>query len=199
MRRKRLYLLLLAVLILSIAFTLGNFSFAVSNATSSKEMGTAWQSNSTIKSGFCIYPDSQLGKLVGAALKNRGYRVLILRKPIQCDGQFVALWVDWLNVTYTPVFSKGQIRVVAVYSSAGDPTHYLLYKNATDKRRALIEFEKSETPQVRSYIILTISDTSEGIMSFRKYSEHLIKEAAKALTNSLEELHEEAEVKIRGF
>jgi hypothetical protein len=190
MRGKRLYVLLIAVLVLSVAFAWGNFAFAVSKATPIAQTGTARESNATVNPGFCIYPESKLGELVAEELKNRGERVLLLSAPVKCDGQFVAVWAEWLNVTYTPVFSKGQIRVIAIYSSAGDPTHYLIYKNATDKRKALITFEKSSTPQVRSYVILTVSDTSKGVMSLPGYSGHLMKEAAKVLANSLEKLQQ---------
>ncbi|ASJ09021.1 hypothetical protein A3L11_07180 [Thermococcus siculi] len=191
MRRRNVYILLLAVLILSVVFYWGNFAFAVSKAASTAQVGTARESNATVNPGFCIYPDSKLGELVADELRNRGHRVLLLSAPVQCDGQFAALWVEWINVTYTPVFARGEIKVIAIYSSAGDPTHYLRYRNATDRRTALIDFEKTEVPQIRSYVILTVSDTSKGIMSLRGYADHLMEQSAKALADSLEKLGKE--------
>lgn len=190
MRWINAYLAPIVVLVLSVAFYWGNFALVLSETAHDVQLGTAVEHDAKVNSGFCIYPNSKLGKLVAEELKSRGEKVLLFSSPIQCDGQFLAVWVEWLNTTYTPLFSKGEIRIGAIYSSAGDPSHYLIYRNTTDKREALISFEKSRRPQIRGYVILTVSDTSKGIMSFRGYSEHMMNEAAKALADSLEKLQQ---------
>lgn len=181
---RRAYALALVVLLV-LVFYLGNFTFASSETTSSGQSGSALSANATVNPGFCVYPDAPFGKMVAEELRNRGYKVLLLGAPVECDGQFVAVWVEWLNVSYTPFYARGSIRVGAIYSSAGDPTHYLRYRNATDKRTALIDFEKTSVPQIRGYLLITVSDSSKGLIGFRGYGNHLMKSAARSVVDSV--------------
>ncbi len=182
---RRAYALALVLVLLSVLFYWGNFAFASSKTTSSGQSGLAVSANATVNSGFCVYPDSPFEKMVAEELRNRGYRVLLLGAPVECDGQFLAVWVEWLNVSYTPFYARGSVRVSAIYSSAGDPSHYLRYRNATDKRRALIDFERTSVPQIRAYLIITVSDSSKGLIGFRGYSNHLLRIAAKSIASSV--------------
>ncbi|ASJ06951.1 hypothetical protein [Thermococcus pacificus] len=183
---RRAYALALVVVVaLSIAFYWGDFTFASSKTTSSVKFGSDVSTNATVNSGFCVYPDSPFGKMVAEELRNRGYKVLLLGAPVECDGQFLAVWVEWINASYTPLYAEGSIRVGAIYSSAGDPSHYLGYRNATDKEAALVNFEKTSTPQIRGYLRITVSDSSKGIIGFRGYAKHLMRSAAKSIASSV--------------
>ena len=179
------YALALVFILLAAVFYWGNFILAFSETTSSGQSGSALSANATVNSGFCVYPDSPLGRTVAEELRDRGYRVLLLSAPVECDGQFIAVWAEGLNVSYTPFYAEGSIRVGAIYSSAGDPTHYLRYRNATDGRTALIDFERTSVPQIRAYLIITVSDSSKGFIGFRGYSNHLMRSAASSVVDSI--------------
>jgi len=69
-----------------------------------------------------------------------GHKVKLLDEPKECDGQFLAVWVEKVNITYTPIKSSGAVRALAIYSSIGRPKHYLEYKNAENKTLALRSF-----------------------------------------------------------
>ncbi|WP_461865596.1 hypothetical protein [Thermococcus sp.] len=185
-KMKKVYLVGIAVMILALTFYFGDFTLARSETHASAQIGGLRNANATFNEGFCVYPDSPFGNLVAAELRARGHKVLTLSAPVECDGQFLAVWVEWFNVSYSPVLSKGHVQVIAIYSSVGDPSHYLKYKNATDKRRALIEFERSKQPQFQAYIITDVSDESEGFIAFRGYQDYLLRQAAKAVADQAE-------------
>ncbi|NJE10101.1 hypothetical protein [Thermococcus sp. MAR1] len=185
---KRASTLLLSLSILALVFYLGNFQLATSRVDSVAMTGISQSANTLFNEGFCVYPDSPFGNLVASELRARGHRVLTLSAPVECDGQFLAVWVEWFNVSYSPILARGQVRVVAIYSSAGDPSHYLKYRNATDKEKALMTFEGTDRPQFQAYIILHLSDDSRGIIGLRGYQNHLLREAVKATVDRIESL-----------
>ena len=183
---RRMYLISMVLIIMLISFYFGSFTLIISETNSSAQTATSRDANATFNEGFCVYPDSPFGNLVASELKARGHKVLTLSAPVECDGQFLAVWVEWVNVSYFPVFSKGQLKAVAIYSSAGDPSHYLRYRNSTDKRKALITFNETDGPQVQGYIIVRISDESKGIMSLRGYQDYLMRKAAEMVARQAE-------------
>lgn len=185
-KMKKVYLVGIVVMILTLTFYFGDFALARSETHASAQIGGLRNANATFNEGFCVYPDSPFGNLVAAELRARGHKVLRLSAPMECDGQFLAVWVEWFNVSYSPVLSKGHVRVIAVYSSVGDPSHYLKYRNATDKRRALIEFERTKKPQFQAYIIADVSDESEGFIALKGYRGYLLRQAAKAVADQAE-------------
>jgi hypothetical protein len=185
---RKVHLAGIVVIILVLAFYFGDFALVKSESHMNGQVGALKNANATFYTGFCVYPDSPFGKLVAGELMSKGYRVLLLPAPVECDGQFLAVWVEWSNVSYSPVFARGEVRVVAIYSSAGDPSHYLRYRNATDKKRALIEFLNTTEPQVQAYILADISDESVGIISVRGYHNYLLKQAAEVIADGVQDL-----------
>ncbi|ASJ12266.1 hypothetical protein [Thermococcus thioreducens] len=190
---RKTYGVVLTLAVLSLVFYFGSFTLANSETHVSVQTGSMRNVNATFNEGFCVYPDSPFGKMVATELKGRGHKVMTLSSPVECDGQFLAVWVEWFNVSYSPILAEGQVRVVAIYSSAGDPAHYLSYRNATDKEKALMAFSRTERPQFQAYILLDISDESRGIIGLRGYQNHLLREAVKATVDRIESLsHGEA-------
>ncbi|NJE30981.1 hypothetical protein E3E38_07985 [Thermococcus sp. 18S1] len=182
--------LLLVVLVFSIVFYFGTFTLGRSEARSEVHSEVASPINATFNRGFCVYPDSPFGKIVAGELRDRGHKVLLLAAPVECDGQFLAVWVNYTDVEYSPVLSKGSIRVVAVYSSAGDPADYLHYRNSTGEYVPGSSWITSE-PQVRAYLVVDVSDESKGLMGYSGYMQHLLKEAARAVVERVEGLSKE--------
>ncbi|WP_258084570.1 hypothetical protein [Thermococcus thermotolerans] len=191
---KKAYLVGTVVIILTLTFYFGDFALARSETHATSQIGSLKNVNATFNEGFCVYPDSPFGKMVAAELEERGHKVLTLSAPVECDGQFLAVWIEWFNVSYSPVLARGQVRIVAIYSSAGDPAHYLSYRNATDKESALMTFDRTDRPQFQAYILLDISDDSRGIIALRGYQNHLLREAVKATVDRVESIsHGEVE------
>ncbi|KUH33652.1 hypothetical protein APY94_05515 [Thermococcus celericrescens] len=184
MRRAYIAIVVLVVLVLALYF--GDFALAKSETYSTAQVGGSKDANATFSEGFCVYPDSPFGNLVADELRAGGHKVLILSAPVECDGQFLAVWVEGLNISYSPVLSKGRVRAVAVYSSAGDPTHYINYRNAMDKRTALTSFEKTGRAQFQAYIIAEVSDESEGFIAFKGYQDYLLRRAAEVIAHQAE-------------
>ncbi|HII67618.1 hypothetical protein [Thermococcus sp.] len=178
-----------------LAFYFGSFGFGKSEIHSSVQSGVAPTENVIFKESFCVYPDSKLGRIVAEELKNRGYKVSFLESPTECGGQFLAVWVEEINTTYSPFVAKGAIKVKAVYSSLGKPDHYLKYLNATDKERELITFVSNVDGEMQGYLVAYVTDSSKGLMSFRWYQEHLMEEVAKNLINSLVSAIENAKIR----
>jgi len=183
---RKAYVAVLVIVVLLLAFCSGDFILASSETHVSTQTAVAKSANAIFNEGFCVYPDSYFGKIVAAELKARGHKVITLSSPVECDGQFLAVWVEELNVTYSPVLSKGNVRVVAIYSSAGDPTHYLRYSNATDKDTALRTFYTTEGAQLQAYIIAEVSDESRGFISFKGYRNYLLRRAAEVIAHQAE-------------
>ncbi|WP_297092261.1 hypothetical protein [Thermococcus sp.] len=182
---RKVYAVVLVLVVLSFTFYFGNFFMARPETHTSARTGSMKSVNATFNDGFCVYPDSPLGKMVAEELRGRGYKVLLLSAPVECDGQFLAVWVKWFNVSYSPVLARGHVRVIAVYSSAGDPTHYLRYRNATDGTAALMDFEDTQIPQFQAYVLVDVSDESRGIIGLRGYQDYLMREAAKAVVGNI--------------
>ncbi|AEK72439.1 hypothetical protein GQS_02690 [Thermococcus sp. 4557] len=182
--------LLLVVLVFSLVFYFGTFTLGRSESRSEVHSEVASSANATFNRGFCVYPDSPFGKIVAGELMNRGHKVLLLAAPVECDGQFLAVWVNYTDVEYSPVLSKGSIRVVAVYSSAGDPADYPHYRNSTGEDVPGSSGITSE-PQVRAYLVVDVSDESKGLMGYSGYMQHLLKEAARAVVERVEGLSKE--------
>ncbi|NJE06204.1 hypothetical protein E3E36_08630 [Thermococcus sp. M36] len=186
MKKVGAFLLVFALTVLAVYF--GNFTLAKSETIANAQIGALRNANTIFNDGFCVYPDSSFGKMVAAELEERGHKVLTLSAPVECDGQFLAVWIEWFNVSYSPILARGQVRVVAIYSSAGGPTHYLSYRNATDKERALITFDRTDRPQFQAYILLDISDDSRGIIGLGGYRDYLTGKAVKAIVDHIENL-----------
>lgn len=178
--------LLLVVVTLSRIFYSGTFSLGESKTHSWSRSGIATAASATFYEGFCVYPDSHFGKLVRDELRGGGYKVLLLSAPVECDGQFLAVWVDGVNVSYTPFMARGRIKVIAIYSSLGRPKHYLEYLNATNKSLTLMSFVSDTPGEVQAYVMVDVEDSSIGIMGFIGYHDYLRREAAKALVDSAE-------------
>ncbi len=168
-----------------LAFYFGNFGLGKSKIHSSVQSGVASTKNVIFKESFCVYHDSKFGRIVAEELQNRGYKVSFLESPTECDGQFLAVWVDEITTTYSLFMARGSIKVGAVYSSLGRPDHYLKYLNATDKERELITFVSDVDGEMQAYLVAHVTDSSKGLMSVKWYQEHLMDEVAKALINSL--------------
>lgn len=181
----------LVVLVFSLVFYFGTFTLGRSEARSEVHSEVASPINATFNRGFCVYPDSPFGKIVAGELRNRGHKVLLLAAPVECDGQFLAVWVNYTDVEYSPVLSKGSIRVVAVYSSAGDPADYLHYRNAAGGRNASGSSGITSESQIRAYLVVDVSDESKGLMGYSGYMQHLLKEAARAVVERVEGLSKE--------
>ncbi|NJE46483.1 hypothetical protein E3E35_03440 [Thermococcus sp. GR7] len=177
-----------SLVLLSLLFYFGNFTLAKSETHSGTQVGATRSANATFNEGFCVYSDSAFGKFVVKELKARGYRILPLSTPVECDGQFLAVWVEGVNISYTLVKARGSVKAVAVYSSLGRPKHYLEYLNATDKRKALITFVSDIPGEVQAYTIVTITDDSKGILGLRGYEDYLLRQTAKALVDAVENL-----------
>ncbi|ACS89611.1 hypothetical protein [Thermococcus sibiricus] len=178
-----------------LAFYFGSFGFGKSEIHSSTQVGAASTKNATFKEGFCVYPDSKFGRVVAEELQNRGYEISVIGSPAECNSQFLAVWVEEINTTYSPFVAKGAIKVKAVYSSLGKPDHYLKYLNATDKERELITFISNVDGEMQGYLVAYVTDSSKGLMSFRWYQEHLMEEVAKNLINSLVSAIENAKIR----
>ncbi|NJE60950.1 hypothetical protein [Thermococcus sp. 21S7] len=183
---KKLHLVGMVMVVLVLIFYFGDFTLARSETHASVQTVGVRNTNATFNEGFCVYPDSPFGGLVASELRARGHRVLTLSAPVECDGQFLAVWVEWVNVSYLPVLSKGHVLAVAIYSSAGDPTPYLKYMNATDKKKALLKLEGTKKPQFQTHIIAEVSDESEGFIALRGYHDYLLRQAAKAIADQVE-------------
>ena len=168
-----------------LAFYFGNFGLGKSKIHSSVQSGVASTKNVIFKESFCVYHDSKFGRIVAEELQNRGYEVSFLDSPTECDGQFLAVWVDEITTTYSLFMARGSIKVGAVYSSLGRPDHYLKYLNATDKERELITFVSDVDGEMQAYLVAHVTDSSKGLMSVKWYQEHLMDEVAKNLINSL--------------
>ncbi len=178
---KKVAVFLLVLALAALVFYFGSFTLAKSETHMSAQTGGVRNANATFNNGFCIYPDSPFGKMVAAELKARGHKVLTLSALVKCDGQFLAVWIEWFNISYSPIIARGQVRVIAVYSSTGDPAHYLSYRNATNKERALIAFNRTGIPQFQAYILADVSDESWGLIGLRGYRDYLMRQAAKAI------------------
>ncbi|AFL94398.1 hypothetical protein CL1_0186 [Thermococcus cleftensis] len=186
---RKLHLAAAVLLVLLLAFYFGPFVFG-SSKTDSKVVVMPDQVNVSAGSGFCVYPDSTLGNLVASELRSRGYRVLLLSAPVECDGQFLAVWVEWINITYFPVSSRGHIRVGAFYSSSGDPGDYLSHLNSTGGMGVLSAFNESETPEGQAYLLVDVSDESRGLIGFAGYNRHLLEISSEALVDHVERILE---------
>ena len=184
---KRSYIAALIGIII-VAFIFGNFAFIKSKTESGASVGAGRScGNVTVKDGFCIYPNSNFGRLVAEELKARGENVVMLESPTKCNGQFLAVWVEEVNITYTPFFSKGSAKVHFIYSSIGDPSHYLRYKNATDKEKEFIKFIVNKS-EVEASGEIIVNDNSKGLMSFMGYQRYLLKQAAATIVNRVQKI-----------
>jgi len=188
---KKSTIVVVSFLFVALIFFAGNFAFVKSYSTSNVMTGIAKAGNiPTFKDGFCVYPDSHFGKLVAEELRNMGHKVKLLDEPKECDGQFLAVWVEKVNITYTPIKSSGVVRALAIYSSIGRPKHYLEYKNAENKTLALRSFVSDVRGEVQAYTIITLKDSSKGIMSFRGYQDYLLKLTAREIVKVIGKGHE---------
>jgi len=195
MKMKKWRIVAISLVFVLLAFYFGNFGFGKSEIRASTQVGVASTKNATFKEGFCVYPDSKFGRIVAEELQNRGYKVSVIGSPVECNSQFLAVWVEEINITYSPFVAKGTIKVKAVYSSLSKPDHYLKYLNATDKERELISFVSNVDGEMQAYLVAYVTDSSKGLMSFGWYLEHLMEEAAKTLVNSLAGAIENAKIK----
>ncbi|AHF80266.1 hypothetical protein [Thermococcus paralvinellae] len=186
---KKSTLVVVSFLFVALIFFAGNFVFVKSHSTSNAATGIAKAGNiSTFKDGFCVYPDSYFRKLVAEELRNEGHKVKLLEEPKECDGQFLAVWIEEINLTYTPIKSSGAVRVIAIYSSIGRPKHYLEYINSENKTAALKSFVGDVNGEVQAYTIITVRDSSWGIMSLRGYQDYLLKLAAREIVKAIDKI-----------
>ncbi|MCD6372747.1 MAG: hypothetical protein J7L37_04275 [Thermococcus sp.] len=191
MKKVHVVVVATAVIILSLVFCFGSFTLASSKTHTSIQRAVAKSADAAFNEGFCVYPNSPLGKMVAEELRARGHRVLTLSSPIECDGQFLAVSIEWVNISYFPLTAKGHIRAITIYSSAGDPTHYLQYRDAKEKEKALKSFERTQRPQLQAYLLVDVFDESKGLICLRGYQDHLIRETAKAIAGAVERLSKE--------
>ncbi|MDK2782975.1 MAG: hypothetical protein PWQ32_564 [Thermococcaceae archaeon] len=185
---KRSHIALILVLAVVTAFIFGDFVFISSRSDINASTGVGRVcGNVTINEGFCIYPNSDFGRIMADELQARGEEVVILESPTKCEGQFLAVWVEEMNVMYSPFFSRGSIKAHFIYSNVGDPAHYLRYENATDKEKEFIKFivNKSEVGASGEIILI---DRSKGVMSLKGHKRYLLKRAAIAIVSELQKI-----------
>lgn len=184
---KRSYIAALIGIII-VAFIFGNFAFIKSKTESGASVGAGRScGNVTVKDGFCIYPNSNFGRLVAEELKARGENVVMLESPTKCNGQFLAVWVEEVNITYTPFFSKGSAKVRFIYSNTGNPSHYLRYENATEKEREFITYIVNNS-EVDASGEIVLTDQSKGLMSLKGYQKYLLKQAATGILREVQKI-----------
>ncbi|CAD5244026.1 hypothetical protein [Thermococcus camini] len=182
---RKLHLAAAVFLVLLLAFYFGPFVFG-SSKTDSRAVVMPGQVNVSAGSGFCVYPDSTLGNLVASELRSRGYRVLLLSAPVECDGQFLAVWVERINVTYFPVFARGHVRVGAFYSGSGDPGH--LDDSDSSRTKTLGFSGENCTSGYGVCVLVDVSDESRGIIGFIGYNRHLLRASSEAVVDRVERL-----------
>lgn len=194
-------IILCIILLLGLSFFVLNFSFVKSETQIISTIGRVSSQNTTLIQGkIYIYIEGNdsfstaLKKALLREFAQKEYEAFEIRElKKKYDGQFLAVRVLENNITYTPIYSKGSLKVLMVHSTIGDTAHYFEVKNANQSNlsRVLRTFDSRKyiRGQIMSGGIILIRDTSKGIMTYPGYKDMLVKLIAKALVSEVERIN----------